>query len=109
VETFTALADPTRRRIVEMLARGPLASGDIARRFAISAPAISQHLKVLKDARLVQMRVDAQRRIYEIDAGGLTEIERWVGSVRKFWAHKLDLLEAQLAQADAAKKPRSKR
>ncbi len=65
--SFTALADPTRRRIVEMLGGGELSAGEIAGRFDVSAPAISQHLKTLKAARLVRVRIDAQRRIYTID------------------------------------------
>ena len=71
MDSLTALADPTRRQIVEMLSRGERASGDIAARFEISAPAISQHLKVLREARLVQVRVEAQRRLYAIDPDGL--------------------------------------
>jgi DNA-binding transcriptional ArsR family regulator len=63
MSTWLALADPTRRRIVEMLAQGSLSSGEIAGHFEISAPAVSQHLKVLRDARLVRVRAEAQRRI----------------------------------------------
>ncbi len=69
---LTALADPTRRQIVEMLADGERTAGDITRQFDISAPAISQHLKVLRQARLVSVRADAQRRIYTLDAPGST-------------------------------------
>lgn len=65
--SLPALADPTRRRIIELLASGERASGEIAERFAISAPAVSQHLKTLKQAGLVRSRVEAQRRIYELD------------------------------------------
>src|SRR5579872_5250149 len=70
MDSMTALADPTRRRIVETLARGALSSGDIARRFDISASAISQHLKTLRAAGLVRARPAAQRRIYELDPRG---------------------------------------
>jgi len=96
MNSLAALADPTRRRIVEMLARGSLSSGQIASRFDISAPAISQHLRALREARLVRVRTDAQRRIYELDLEGLDELSEWVTRIRRFWGTKLDRLEAQL-------------
>lgn len=99
MESFAALADPTRRQIVEMLASGELAAGDIARRFEMSAPAVSQHLKALKSAHLVRVRVDAQRRIYSLDAAGLSELERWLENIRRFWTPKLDALERELLAA----------
>ncbi|MFN4355068.1 ArsR/SmtB family transcription factor [Parvibaculum sp.] len=99
METFAALADPTRRQIVEILASGELAAGDIARRFEMSAPAISQHLKVLKSARLVQVRVDAQRRIYSLDLEGIDAVENWLAQIRRFWGPKLDALESALNAA----------
>tara|TARA_R110000824_G_scaffold390760_24_gene588161 strand:- start:38326 stop:38646 length:321 start_codon:yes stop_codon:yes gene_type:complete len=99
METFTALADPTRRQIVEMLGQGEMSAGDISRRFDMSAPAISQHLKTLKSAHLVQVRVDAQRRIYRLNPDGLQELEDWLASVRRFWTPKLDALEAELIKA----------
>lgn len=99
METFTALADPTRRQIVEMLASGELAAGDIARRFEMSAPAVSQHLKALKSAHLVRVRVDAQRRIYSLDPQGIDGIDTWLANIRRFWGPKLDALERQLKAA----------
>ena len=96
MDSLSALADPTRRRIVEDLARGPLSSGEIASRFAITAPAISQHLKTLRNARLVRVRADAQRRIYELDPAGLEEMWDWVRDIRRFWASRLDALERQV-------------
>ena len=96
VETFTALADPKRRRIVELLATGEMAAGDINKHFRVSGPAISQHLKVLRDAHLVRVRVDAQRRLYSLDPKGLDELDEWISSVRKFWNHRLDALERVL-------------
>jgi len=92
---FTALADPTRRQIVEMLAGGERTAGDIARRFEVSAPAISQHLKVLREARLVRVRADAQRRIYALDEAGIGEIDEWLRNVRRFWSGRLDALERE--------------
>jgi len=78
---FSALADPTRREIVEMLAKGEQSVGDISRRFAMSAPAISQHLKVLRQARLVRIRPEGQRRIYRIDPDGLAVLHGWLAQV----------------------------
>src|ERR1700732_2122715 len=95
---IAALADPTRQRIVELLARGPLSSGEIARRFDVSAPAISQHLKTLRSARLVRVRAEAQRRIYELDPDGVNEISAWIDRIRAFWTAKLDALETQLEE-----------
>jgi DNA-binding transcriptional ArsR family regulator len=100
VEPFLALADPTRRRIVEALTAGPLSSGEIAARFPISAPAISQHLKALKTARLVRVRSEAQKRIYEIDPEGIDAVAGWAEGVRRHWAAKLDILEANLKGKD---------
>lgn len=96
MEALTALADPTRQRIVQMLATGALSSGDIARRFEVSAPAISQHLKTLREAKLVKVRAEAQKRFYELDPEGVTAVAEWVDELRKFWAGKLDALEAAL-------------
>ena len=94
--SLAALADPTRQRIVEMLASGALSSGEIAGRFDLSAPAISQHLKTLKTARLVTVRTDKQRRIYTLDPEGMSEVAEWVDRIRAFWNPKLDALEAAL-------------
>lgn len=91
-----ALADPTRQRIVEMLAAGALSSGEIAGRFELSPPAISQHLKTLKTAKLVTVRTDRQKRIYSLDPEGIGEVSDWVARITAFWNPKLDALEAAL-------------
>jgi DNA-binding transcriptional ArsR family regulator len=93
---FAALADPTRRQIVEMLAAGERSAGDIASQFDVSAPAISQHLKVLREARLVRVRAEAQRRIYALDEAGIGEIDAWLRNIRRFWRARLDALEDAL-------------
>jgi DNA-binding transcriptional ArsR family regulator len=93
---LAALADPTRQRIVEMLASGALSSGEIAGRFELSPPAISQHLKTLKAAKLVTVQVDAQKRIYSLNPEGVTEVAEWVDRIRAFWNPRLDALEAAL-------------
>jgi DNA-binding transcriptional ArsR family regulator len=95
VISFAALADPTRRAIVEMLARGPLTSGEIARRFTISPSAVSQHLKVLREARLARVQVAGQQRIYELDADGLAEIEEWLEGIGPAWRKRLEAIERQ--------------
>lgn len=107
MHTLSALADPTRRRIVEMLAQGSLSSGEISGRFAVSAPAISQHLKALRQARLVRVRADAQRRIYELDPEGVQQLSDWVQSIQAFWAPRLDRLESALRQSSESENPPS--
>ncbi|MBV8749063.1 MAG: winged helix-turn-helix transcriptional regulator [Candidatus Eremiobacteraeota bacterium] len=97
---FTALADPTRRRIVEMLATRELPAGEIARRFDMTAPAVSQHLKLLREAGLVHVRRDAQRRIYALDTRGLAELDAWFARFRRFWNDRLDTLERELNTPD---------
>src|SRR5258705_7570193 len=99
-----ALADPTRRRIVELLACGEHSAGELVDEFEVSAPAISQHLKALRDAGLVQVRVDAQRRIYALDPVGLDAIDAWLVNVRRFWTRKLDALERQLRKPTRRKR-----
>ena len=96
MDAFLALADPTRRRIIETLANGESAFGEIAGQFEMSGPAVSQHLKVLREAGLVHVRKDRQRRIYRLNAGGLGELEDWLGKVKRFWGARLDDLERAL-------------
>jgi DNA-binding transcriptional ArsR family regulator len=96
MQGLTALSDPTRQRIVEMLASGPLCAGDIAERFAISAPAISQHLKTLREAKLVRVTPQAQKRVYELNPEGVMALSEWVERLRRFWTTKLDALESEL-------------
>lgn len=96
MDSFAALAVPTRRRIVENLARGPMSSGEIARQFDVTAPAISQHLKVLQAAKLVRVRAEAQRRIYELDREGIGELEMWIGELKAFWNARFDALDTAL-------------
>jgi DNA-binding transcriptional ArsR family regulator len=103
---LSALADPTRQRIVEMLGKGELSSGEIADHFAITAPAISQHLKVLKAAHLVRVRVEAQRRIYCLDPMGFAELDQWLTKIAEFWHGKLNLLEDQLRRVATQERKR---
>lgn len=96
MDQFVALADPTRREIIESLSAGECSFGELADRFEISRPAVSQHLKVLRDTGLVAVRADAQRRIYRLNASGLEEIDAWLAKVRDFWAIHLDKLEQEM-------------
>lgn len=96
MDTFTALADTTRRQIILTLAQGDAAFGDLADSFEISRPAVSQHLRVLREAGIVTARADAQRRIYRLNDGCLSDIDEWLGKVRQFWSPRLDALEQLL-------------
>ena len=100
MDIFTALADPTRRRIIESLAASETSFGELANQFEMSRPAVSQHLKVLRDAGIVTARADAQRRIYRLNDDSLDEVDAWLGRVREFWAHRLDKLEQLLGEVD---------
>lgn len=98
MDAFLALADPTRRRIIESLADGESPFGDLADQFEMSRPAVSQHLKVLREAGLVAVRKDAQRRIYRLNPEGLGELDRWLEKVKRFWGPRLDDLERALEE-----------
>jgi DNA-binding transcriptional ArsR family regulator len=103
MDTIVALSDPTRLKIVEMLAGKELPAGAIASKFDMSAPAVSQHLKVLKDAKLVTVRADAQRRLYSLNKDGFEEMEEWLQRIRRYWIKNLDALEKILRDDDKAK------
>ena len=93
---FEIVAEPKRRLILDLLAQGELPVGELVKRLRMSQPAVSKHLKVLRDAGLVIARVDAQRRLYSLDPAPLAEIDRWIARYRTFWTNKLDDLEAHL-------------
>lgn len=99
-ELFTVLADDTRRHIVELLAERDRPVNEIVEAFAVSQPAISRHLRVLRDAGLVQVRRDGQRRIYRLDGRRLAELDEWLAPYRRFWANQLDALEEYLDRED---------
>ncbi len=98
MDRFAALADPTRRSIIEMLGERARSAGEIGAGF--SAPAISQHLKVLREAGLVSVEVRGQQRIYRLDPAGLAAFDAWLGKVRRFWGRHLDILEQELAKPE---------
>jgi len=99
MDVFKALSEPTRRSIVALLAGRERSAGEITQHFTISAPAVSQHLKALREARLVQVRVDAQRRLYSLDRRGVGEVDAWVREMSRFWSDRLDALAEQLAES----------
>ena len=96
---FAALADPTRRQVFERLARGPMAVGDLARGLPVSRPAVSQHLKILKDAGLVTDRAEGARRVYRIDPQGAGQLRAWLD---RFWDVALDAFKAEVERQAAA-------
>jgi DNA-binding transcriptional ArsR family regulator len=96
MNTFAALADDTRLEIIDDLGKREASVSELVRLFELTQPAISQHLKVLREAGLVRVRQDAQRRIYSIDPVGFRQIDTWLQRYRKFWADRLDRLEAQM-------------
>jgi DNA-binding transcriptional ArsR family regulator len=96
VNALEALADPTRRRIVELLADGERNAGEIASHFSTSRPGVSRHLRVLRGAGLVRVREEGQRRVYSLDPAPLAELDDWLGRYRRFWTNRLDALETEL-------------
>src|SRR4051812_14695492 len=99
MDTFQALADPNRRQIIELLAKNwQLSSTDISENFKISAPAISQHLKILREANLVKMEKKAQTHLYRINPEKVEEISEWVEKLAKMWDARMDRLEQILKQ-----------
>jgi DNA-binding transcriptional ArsR family regulator len=98
IEPMDALGEPTRRAIFERLAESPRAVGELAREFPVSRPAVSQHLKVLKDARLVIDRPAGTRRIYEVDPTGLRELRDYLD---RFWGSALSAYKAAVEQSNS--------
>ncbi|MBI1367806.1 MAG: metalloregulator ArsR/SmtB family transcription factor [Planctomycetes bacterium] len=106
--TFAALADPTRRAILLRLSEGEAAAGELAEPFAISAPAVSRHLRVLEEAGLIVRRVDGQHRRMRLDPAALRSASAWLDFYRKFWSESLDQLDEHLKSL-ASPKPTSER
>jgi DNA-binding transcriptional ArsR family regulator len=93
---FEVLAEPNRRRILDSLRDGERPVGELVHELRMSQPAVSKHLRALRDAGLVEVRPDAQRRYYRLRAGPLQELDAWIAPYRRFWEHRLDALEAHL-------------
>lgn len=102
VHAFDVLGDPVRRRILELLASGEQASGAVSAvirdEFGISQPAVSQHLKVLRDSGFASVRADGNRRLYAVEAAPLREVDAWLERFRGFWDQRLDALGTELAR-----------
>lgn len=104
MDTFSAVADPTRRAILDLLVEGERPAGDLVGAFpGISQPAVSKHLKVLRDADLVSVRVHAQQRIYRLQPKALADLDAWVAKYKVFWLERLDALERHLSKKDKIK------
>ncbi|HEY7208370.1 MAG TPA: metalloregulator ArsR/SmtB family transcription factor [Gaiellaceae bacterium] len=96
MKALEALGDPTRRRILELLREGEREAGEIAAEFPVSRPAVSRHLRVLRESGLVRVRPAAQRRLYSVDPSPLAELDEWLARYRAFWANGLDALETEV-------------
>ena|SRR2546426_2580616 len=94
--TFEVLAEPNRRRILDLLRDGERAVGDLVSRVRLTQPAVSKHLRVLKEAGLVEVRPDAQKRWYRLRPEPLAEVDSWLAPYRRFWEERLDDLERRL-------------
>ena len=109
MEALTALADPTRRQIVALLAGGEMGAGELAGRFPVSRPAVSRHLRVLREAGLVRARADGQRRVYALDPRPLAELDAWLTPYRRLWAQRLDALDTEIARGRRARAQEDRR
>jgi DNA-binding transcriptional ArsR family regulator len=96
MDALTALAEPTRRRIVDELRASERSVGDLVEALAVSQPAVSKHLRVLREHGLVSRRVVAQRRLYRVEPGPLQELDAWLEPYRRLWTDHLDALERHL-------------
>ncbi len=100
IATFEVLAEESRRRILDLLVEGERPVGDLVAILSLSQPAVSKHLKVLRDAGLVESRTDAQRRIYRVRPEPLREVDEWLAPYRRRWATTLNALERHLEIMD---------
>ena len=107
-QTFSALADPTRRAILARLAQGDATVGELAEPFAMSLPAVSRHLKVLTDAGLIDRRTEAQWRRCELRAEGLQAAADWIEEYRRIWQTQFERLEAYLKRTAPPPSPKRK-
>ena len=108
MHAFDVLGDPVRRRLLELLANGEHAAGDMTEvvraEFGISQSAVSQHLKVLRDAGFATVRIDGARRIYAMDAGPMQAVDAWLEPFRAFWVPKLEALATEVARGKRARR-----
>jgi DNA-binding transcriptional ArsR family regulator len=111
LQTFQALAEPNRFQIVELLRNGPRSVGEMVDRLEMNQPQVSKHLRVLSDAGLVDVKVDAQRRIYALRPAPLRDLEAWLDRYRQIWEHSFERLDNLLdeMQTEEKKNGRTKR
>jgi DNA-binding transcriptional ArsR family regulator len=111
VHAFDVLGDPVRRRILELLADGELTAGAIGAgiqaEFSISQPAISQHLKVLRDNGFTSVRPEGPRRLYAVSGGALRDVDEWLARFRRFWTPHLDALGTEIARGKRQRRRKS--
>ena len=100
--TFDVLAEPTRRRILDLLLDRERPVGDLVEQLDVSQPGVSKHLRVLREAGLVEVRHDAQRRFYRVRPEPLAEIDAWLAPYRRLWARRLNALERHLNETEAS-------
>jgi DNA-binding transcriptional ArsR family regulator len=98
--TFDVLAEPTRRRILDLLLDAERPVNELVTSLNVSQPGVSKHLRVLREAGLVEARVDAQRRVYRVRAAPLAEIDAWLAPYRRLWSKRLDALERHLDETE---------
>jgi DNA-binding transcriptional ArsR family regulator len=107
MHAFDVLGDPVRRRILELLADGERAAGEVGsivqNEFGISQPAVSQHLRVLRDNGFATVRIDGARRLYAVDPTPLHEVDVWLERYRRFWNQRLDALGTELSRGKSRK------
>jgi DNA-binding transcriptional ArsR family regulator len=108
IAPFELLAEPNRRRILDLLRDGERPVGELVKALSMSQPAVSKHLRVLRDSGLVEVRVDRQRRVYRLRPEPLREVDAWIAPYRQLWEGRLARLEQQL-QATREMKPRARR
>uniref|UniRef100_UPI003F6849A2 ArsR/SmtB family transcription factor n=1 Tax=Streptomyces polyasparticus TaxID=2767826 RepID=UPI003F6849A2 len=108
MHAFDVLGDPVRRRILELLAEGERSSGEVTasirEEFGISQPAVSQHLRVLRESGFTTVRAEGTRRLYAVDTGPLQEVDAWLERFRGFWEQRLDALGTELARGKRARR-----
>ncbi|GDY28514.1 ArsR/SmtB family transcription factor [Gandjariella thermophila] len=98
MDVFTAVAEPSRRTLLDLLADGERSAGELVASLpALTQPAVSRHLRILREAGLVEVRPDGQRRIYTLRPEGLAELDDWLARYRRYWTRHLDSLERHLA------------
>jgi DNA-binding transcriptional ArsR family regulator len=107
VHAFDVLGDPVRRRLLELLADGERSAGEVSTivqgEYGISQPAVSQHLRVLRESGFVSVRTDGARRLYSVDATPLRQVDAWLTGFRRFWTQRLDALDTELTRGQRAR------